>query len=170
MNDKKRRTYLNGELILGSFLILVFLGIAITAPIIAPPEGDFPEIPYIIPRDGYKNIPLPPNPDHPLGTLADQYDVFYGLIWGTRRAFFVGISITLGRTLVGVILGLISGYYKGILRNMIMRVTDAFMSMPTIAAAALMFALFGEASISALRCPTTNLILLLPICLSTHTQ
>jgi len=72
------------------------------------------------------------------------------LIWGTRRAFLVGVSITLGRTLVGVFLGLISGYYKGIIGNLIMRVTDAFMSMPSIAAAALIFALFGEADIPAL--------------------
>ena len=144
MYDKERRKFRNGELTFGFFLILIFLGIAIAAPIIAPPAGDFPEIPFVIPRDGYKDIPLPPNPDHPLGTLPEQYDVFYGLIWGTRMAFLVGLSITLGRTLIGVILGLISGYYKGILGDLIMRVTDAFMSMPTIAAAALMFALFAE--------------------------
>ena len=144
MYDKERRKFRNGELTFGFFLILIFLGIAIAAPIIAPPADDFPEIPFVIPRDGYKDIPLPPNPDHPLGTLPEQYDVFYGLIWGTRMAFLVGLSITLGRTLIGVILGLISGYYKGILGDLIMRVTDAFMSMPTIAAAALMFALFAE--------------------------
>jgi len=114
------------------------------APVLAHPTGDFPELPYIIPRDGFKDMPLPPNADHPLGTLPDQYDIYYGLIWDTRRAFVVGISITLGRALIGIILGLISGYYKGILSGLILRVTDAFMSMPSIAAAALMFALFGE--------------------------
>ena len=144
MDSKQNGKFQIGELIFGSILILAFLVIAILAPIIAPPEGDFPELPYIIPRDGYKNLPLPPNPDHPLGTLPDQYDIFYGLIWGTRRAFLVGISITLGRTLIGLVFGLISGYYKGIFSNLIMRVTDAFMSIPTIAAAALMFAYFGE--------------------------
>jgi peptide/nickel transport system permease protein len=150
MNKKKNRKFQNGELIFGFILILIFLGIALAAPIIAPPAGDFPDIPYIIPRDGYKDIPQPPNPDHPLGTLPEQYDVFYGLIWGTRRAFLEGVSIALGRTIIGVLLGLISGYYKGMISNLIMRVTDAFMSMPSIAAAALMFALFGEAVIPAL--------------------
>ena len=117
------------------------------APVLSPPRGDFPELTYIIPRDGYKDFPLPPNPDHPLGTLPDQYDIYYGIIWGTRRAFIIGIAITFGRTFIGVILGLISGYYKGFLSGLILRVTDAFMSMPTIAAAALMFALFGELAI-----------------------
>jgi peptide/nickel transport system permease protein len=147
MNKRQRINFINGELLFGSFLILVFLAIAILAPVIAPPDGDFPEIPFFIPRDGYRGTPQPPNPDHILGTLPDQYDVFYGLIWGTRRAFLVGIWITLGRTLIGVLLGLISGYYKGITGNFIMRIADAFMSMPSIAAAALMFALFGEVEI-----------------------
>ena len=144
MNTKRRIKFQNFELIFGLLMILGFLGIAIMAPALAPPTGDFPELTYIIPRDGFKDSPLPPNPDHPLGTLPDQYDIYYGIIWGTRRAFVLGISITLGRAFIGVILGLISGYYKGILSSLIMRVTDAFMSMPTIAAAALMFALFGE--------------------------
>ncbi len=144
MNDKRRIRLQNFELIFGLLMILGFLGVAIMAPVLSPPRGDFPEFTYIIPRDGFKDYPLPPNPDHPLGTLPDQYDIYYGLVWGTRRAFIVGISITLGRALIGVILGLISGYYKGFLSNLILRITDAFMSMPSIAAAALMFALFGE--------------------------
>ena len=147
MKNKRRFKFQNLELIFGLLVILGFLAVAIMAPVLAPPTGDFPELPYIIPRDGYKDFPLPPNPDHPLGTLPDQYDIYYGLIWGTRRAFIVGISITFGRALVGVILGLISGYYKGFISGLIMRVTDAFMSMPSIAAAALMFALFGELAI-----------------------
>lgn len=144
MNNKRRIRLQNIELIIGLALILGFLGIALAAPVLAPPTGDFPELTYIIPRDGYKDYPLPPNSDHPLGTLPDQYDIYYGLVWGTRRAFIVGISITLGRAIIGVILGLISGYYKGIFSSLILRITDAFMSMPSIVAAALMFALFGE--------------------------
>jgi peptide/nickel transport system permease protein len=147
MNNKRKVKLQNFELVFGLFMILGFLGIAIMAPVLSPPRGDFPELTYIMPRDGFKDYPLPPNPDHPFGTLPDQYDIYYGLVWGTRRAFIIGISITLGRALIGIILGLISGYYKGLLSNLIMRFTDAFMSMPTIAAAALMFALFGELAI-----------------------
>lgn len=149
MESNHKIKFQNGELILGSLLILGFLGIAIAAPIIAPPAGDYPEIPYFIPRDGFKVMPLPPNSEHVLGTLPDQYDVFYGLIWGTRRAFIMGIIITLGRTLVGVILGLISGYYKGIIGTFVMHLTDAFMSMPFLGAAALLFAFFGEYGMTA---------------------
>ena len=147
MNNKRRVKLQKFELVIGLLMILGFLGVAIMAPVLSPPRGDFPELTYIIPRDGYKDFPLPPNPDHPLGTLPDQYDIYYGIIWGTRRAFIIGIAITFGRTFIGVILGLISGYYKGFLSGLILRVTDAFMSMPSIAAAALMFALFGELAV-----------------------
>ena len=70
----------NVELIIGLLIILGFLVVAVIAPVLAPPTGDYPELPYIIPRDGYKDSPLPPNPDHPLGTLPDQYDIYYGII------------------------------------------------------------------------------------------
>jgi peptide/nickel transport system permease protein len=132
----------NFELIFGILVIIVFAVVAIAAPLIAPPEEGVS--PYYLPRDGYKGIPLPPNDNHPLGTLPRQYDVFYGIIWGTRMAFLVGLTITLGRTLIGGLLGLTSGFFGGWLDAVIMRVTDAFMSVPAVAAAAILYALFGE--------------------------
>lgn len=142
MKNKFRHIISNFELVSGILIILAFAVVAIAAPRIAPPtEG---ESPYYIPRDGYKGIPLPPNEVHLLGTLPRQYDVLYGLIWGTRMAFLVGLSITLGRTLIGGLLGLTSGYFGGFLDAVIMRVTDTFMAIPAVAAAAILYALFGE--------------------------
>jgi peptide/nickel transport system permease protein len=132
----------NFELIFGILVILAFAVVALTAPLIAPPEEG--ESPYYLPRDGYKGIPLPPNENHPLGTLPRQFDVFYGIIWGTRMAFLVGLTITLGRTLIGGVLGLTSGFFGGWLDAVIMRITDAFMSVPAVAAAAILYALFGQ--------------------------
>jgi len=78
-----------------------------------------------------------------LGTTERQYDVLYGLVWGTRVAFTIGLSATLGRMLIGVLLGLISGYYGGLLDATIMRVTDAFMAFPIVPATLLMLTFFG---------------------------
>ena len=142
MKIKPKQFLTNFELILGIFIVLAFATTAIAAPWIAPPEEG--KSPYYLPRDGYKSQPLPPNENHPLGTLPSQYDIFYGLIWGTRMAFLVGITITLGRTLIGSLLGLVSGYFGGLLDAFIMRITDAFMSISAVAAAAILYALFGE--------------------------
>ncbi|MGB7876583.1 MAG: ABC transporter permease [Anaerolineales bacterium] len=141
MKNKLKRFFSNAELLFGILIILAFAVVAIAAPRIAPPEE---ENPYYLPRDGYRGIPEPPDEDHLLGTLPRQYDVFYGIIWGTRMAFLVGLSITLGRTLIGGLLGLLSGYFGGLLDGFIMRITDAFMSIPAVAAGAIMYALFGE--------------------------
>ena len=122
-------------LLLGISIVLGYALIAAVAPIVAPPQG---EDPYVIPRDGYAISPRPPAPGHPLGTMEDQYDVLYGLIWGTRVAFRMGILITLGCVLVGIPIGVVSGYYGGWIDALLMRITDAFLSFPTIAAVLLM--------------------------------
>ena len=69
----------------GFTVIFIFIIIAIFAPLIAPtPKGQFNA--YMIPRAGYTTIPRPPNAAHPFGTTEGQYDIFYGVIWGTRTA------------------------------------------------------------------------------------
>jgi peptide/nickel transport system permease protein len=128
-------------LVLGILIVLAFGIVAIAAPVIAPPEG---ENPYIMPKDGYHHEPRPPSPDHPLGRMQDQYDVFHGLVWGTRVAFKIGLTVTLGRALIGVVLGLVSGYYGRLLDAVIMRVTDAFLAFPIVPAAMLMVVFFAS--------------------------
>lgn len=125
-----KRIITNPGLILGILIILAFSFIAIAAPFIAPPEGDNP---YDLPKDGYAGDPEPPSLKHPFGMLQDRYDVFHGIIWGTRVAFRVGLIITLGRVLIGLPLGVIAGYYGGKLDAFIMRITDAFLSFPVVA-------------------------------------
>lgn len=133
------------QLWIGSLIILAFAVVALGAPLIAPPAE---ENPFLIPRDGFKPLPQSPGPGHPLGTMADQYDVFYGLVWGTQVAFRVGLSIVLGRLLLGILLGLLSGYYGGWLDRIVMRITDAFMAFPVLVAAVVIMALFGQSRFS----------------------
>ena len=76
----------------GLVIIVIFVIIAIFAPLIAPtPEGH--RDPYMIPRDGYSTIPQPPSEEHIFGTTQGQYDIFYGVIWGTRSAFRVALVV-----------------------------------------------------------------------------
>lgn len=126
-----RIIFANLALSLGILIVLAFALVAVAAPWLAPPEDE----PFQIPRDGIGVTPLPPRPGHPLGTLAHQYDVFYGIVWGTRVAFVVGVLVTVGRALVGILVGLLSGYYGGWLDRVLMRLTDAFMAFPILAVA-----------------------------------
>jgi len=146
--------------IAGFVLIGIFILIAIAAPIIAPPVN--PKDPYKIPRDGFKSEPQPMGspwkskpPEvpfwyeslmgtdkwvHILGTSQGQYDVFYGIIWGTRTAFRTGLIVTIATFLIGIIIGSISAYYGGVVDNVIMRVVDVFLTLPFILAALILAA------------------------------
>jgi peptide/nickel transport system permease protein len=114
--------------IAGMVIISVFVTIAIIAPILAPPPD--PSRPYMIPRDGFSSEPRPPSPQHIFGTAEGQYDIYYGVIWGTRTAFVIGIVVVGASLLIGIILGSLSGYYGGLVDNIIMRVTDVIFAFP----------------------------------------
>jgi peptide/nickel transport system permease protein len=134
---KRKFKAVNIDIIMGSLILLIFFGIALASPLIAPPVTDTP---YNIPRDGFSRTPEYPSEKHRLGTLPGQYDIFYGLVWGTRVAIFLGLIIVAGRLLFGSLIGLLAGYLGGTLDALIMRVTDAFMSFPMIAILAVMVA------------------------------
>ncbi len=117
--------------IIGLVLIITFAIIALFAPLIAPtPEGQFN--PYMIPRDGYASTPEPPSAEHIFGTTQGQYDIFYGVIWGTRTAFQIGLIVMSAVLVIGIALGSIAGYFGGIIDEIIMRVTDIFLAFPPL--------------------------------------
>ena len=126
-----RRLLRSRDLVLGGIIVLAFGLVALAAPLLALPH--YPDDPYEIRPGGFSLQPSPPGPGHPLGTLPRQYDIYYGLIWGTRVAFRNGLYVTLARTLIGVLIGLVAGFAGGFLDAALMRITDAFMAFPIVA-------------------------------------
>ena len=153
-----RRVLGTPELITGALMVMAFAIVAVAAPVIAPPsDGDEP---YLIPADGFDLAPKPPGDGHLLGTMERGRDIAYGLIWGARVAFQVGLTITLGRFVLGLLLGLASGYTGGVTDAIIMRATDAFLAFPVVAAVLVMVAFFGGGWVSILRGGADRVILL----------
>lgn len=116
--------------LIGLALILIFAIVAILAPQLAPPKRLYE--PYHIPRDGYAAAPQPPSAEHVFGTTEGQYDIYYGVIWGTRTAFRIGFMVVGATMLIGLLLGSLAGYYGGLVDEVIMRLVDIFMSIPTL--------------------------------------
>ena len=112
----------NPSAIIGFTLLLFFAGVAVLAPWIAPPK--YAHNPYLIPHKGFSPTPKPPGKNNIFGTTAGQYDIFYGAVWGTRTAFKIGLFVVCIATLVGVTLGAVSGYFGGIIDEVLMRFTD----------------------------------------------
>ena len=136
-----RRLLSHPSLVAGSLIVLIFLGVALAAPLLAPRQG---ELPFLIPRDGSVKVPQPPGPGHPLGTMEAQNDIFYGLVWGARFAFRLSLLITAGRALLGILVGLFSGYYGRGVDAVLMRLTDSFLSFPVMVAVMVTVTLFGH--------------------------
>jgi len=128
--------------LMGIIIIVVFAIIAIFAPLIAPtPEGH--RNPYMIPHEGYSVTPRPPSEEHIFGTTQGQYDIFYGCIWGTRSAFHIGLVVIGVVLLTGIVLGSLSGYFGGLLDEVIMRITDIFLAFPALILAMAIVAALG---------------------------
>lgn len=111
----------------GLSIVVFFAVIALLAPVLAPPN--VPD-PYLIPRFGYSMEPQAPSADHPFGLSEGQYDIYYGCIWGTISAFRVGFMVVLGSLAIAFAVGCISGYYGGILDELLMRFTDIIWAFP----------------------------------------
>jgi len=128
--------------LVGFLLLFTFIVIAVFAPWIAPPK--YPHEPYRIPRDGYWAEPKPPSANHLLGTAEGQYDIFYGVIWGTRTAFKVGIVITLSACAIGMVIGSVAAYHGGFIDEILMRITDIFYTLPFLVAAMVLTVVLGR--------------------------
>jgi peptide/nickel transport system permease protein len=114
----------------GLSLIFIFFMIAVWAPLIAPPPK--PREPFRIPHEGYSVVPKPPEPGHPFGTTTKQYDIFYGVIWGTRTAFRIGFMVVGSILVIGIAVGSMAGYFGGFVDEVVMRVVDIFMALPLL--------------------------------------
>jgi peptide/nickel transport system permease protein len=139
----------------GMVLLGVFVFVAVAAPILAPPIHA--DDPYQIPRDGYGQVPQVPGMEwrsrqpplpfwwkaitgkddwvHLMGTASGQWDIYYGVVWGTRTAFRVGLVITSVGALIGVIVGSLSAYYGGVVDMVLMRIVEIFIAFPFLPAA-----------------------------------
>jgi peptide/nickel transport system permease protein len=112
----------------GIVIVLSFVVIALAAPLIAPPNQPDP---YRMPKT-FSRLPLPPSREHPFGTTGPVTygDVFYGVIWGTRYSLMLAFSITIICFTVGILVGLVAGYYGGLIDDILMRIVDLFYSLP----------------------------------------
>lgn len=136
------RIFRNPSAIIGFSLLLFFAVVAAFAPYIAPPK--YAHDPYIMPHKGYSPTPKPPSKSNILGTTTGQYDIFYGAVWGTRIAFKIGFFVVGIAGIVGIALGVISGYFGGILDEIIMRLVDIVFAIPLLVLTMAIIVAFGR--------------------------
>ncbi len=86
----------------------------------------------------------PPSSRHWFGTDELGRDIFTRILYGGRVSLLVGLVSTLLTIFLGVLVGALSGYYGGGLDNVLMRITDTFLTFPTIFVLVILSSLLRE--------------------------
>ncbi len=131
--DAFRRLLKNKMAVLGGIIVIVLLILAIFAPYIAPyhyAEGSL--------KDNYAK----PGDKYLLGADFMGRDVLSRIIYGTRISLSVGIVGAVTAFIIGVLYGVVSGYYGGKVDNVMMRFVDIMYGFPTLLLIILMMVLF----------------------------
>jgi len=124
----------NKAALFGSILILIYLITALLAPVIFPGSPSAPNLMKSLER---------PSLEHPLGTDELGRSILGRIIYGSRVSLLIAIGVVCVGLLVGVPLGLISGYYGGKVDFGIQRVTDTLLAFPGFLLALALVAVLG---------------------------
>ncbi len=139
--------------IIGVVLIAVFVFIAVFGPLLAPLPYDAPltfcsDESYLAPPCSFINgsfhcvtVSIDESCAEMLGVRPGNYTLFLGaddygrdllsrIMYGARTSFMVAVLVMAIGPLIGIALGLIAGYYGGVVDEVIMRITDIFLAFP----------------------------------------
>ncbi|MET1128593.1 MAG: ABC transporter permease [Thermoproteota archaeon] len=103
---------------LGILLFYVFM--AVSAPWLAPYD----------PKEKVGEPFEPPSFEHPLGTDEMGRDILSQVIYGTRVSLLVGVLASMLAAAIGSSVGIVSGYFGGVVDDLLMRITDLFLVIP----------------------------------------
>ena len=121
-----RRFRRNKSALIGSAIVVFFIAVALLAPYIAP----YPARSYLSLYEG--DAGTPPSFKHPFGVEDSGIDVFSETIHGTKNDLYVGLAATLITTLIGVAVGAVAGYFKGVVSDVLLGLTQVFFVIPVL--------------------------------------
>ena len=121
----------------GSILLVLIIVVSIFGPMIFP--FDSKDI-----AESAATILQAPSATHWLGTDELGRDVFRATLSGARVSLLVGFLATAISIILGSSIGLIAGYYQGVIGNLLMRVTDFFLVLPMLPLVIILAVMFGQ--------------------------
>lgn len=110
----------------GLVILIVFVVVAIFAPIIAP----YDPLETVEGEGGLWLSNEKPSSEFPLGTTNLGRDIFSQLVYGARPALMVGFSAAVAVSVIGTVVGLLAGYFGGWVDAVLMRLADIAFGIP----------------------------------------
>jgi len=135
-----RRARRRPPALVGMLVVLAFAGIALAAPWIAISDPV---------RTDWSQIRKAPSWAHPFGTDDLGRDTYSRVVWGTRISMQAGVLSIMLAMAIGVPAGFVAGYYRGAFDQLIMRVTDAWLSFPFLILAIGLVTILGPSLMNA---------------------
>ncbi|PIE10149.1 MAG: dipeptide ABC transporter permease DppC [Rhodobacterales bacterium] len=137
----------NRGAVIGLFVFLAFLFVAIFAPLLAP----------YAPQEQFRDHLLQPpfwqeggSAEFLLGTDPLGRDMLTRLIYGARFSFFIGVVVVAVASFFGILIGVIAGFAPTWLDTLIMRLMDIILSFPSLLLALVLVAILGPSLINAM--------------------
>lgn len=127
--------------LIGGILVIVFLVMAIAAPLIAP--YGHAELGAGSRLDG-------PSGSNIFGTDNLGRDVFSRVVYGARVSMTIGFLAIIASTIIATTIGVLSGYFGGVIDMLAQRLVDAFMAFPALVFLIAVAGMFSEAQIPGL--------------------
>lgn len=124
----------NKASVIGLIIILVLVLTAVLADYISPYDTD---------KVALKEKLKPPSWQHPMGTDQLGRDVLSRIIYGTRTTFELSLLVVLFTSTFGVSIGIVAGYYRGIVDEILMRLIDVLLAFPSIILALVIIGAIG---------------------------
>lgn len=140
------RALRSGGLLAGLALVVVMIVAAIAAPWISPYDPNDQDVLLVL---------VGPDTAHLFGTDAFGRDVLSRVLWGARISLYVGFVSTLAGVIIGTAIGVVAGYYGGIVDRLVVAATDVLLSFPQLIMGLLLVAVLGAS--------LTNLIIAIAV-------
>ena len=137
----------NHGAVAGLVVVIVVLSMAAFAPLLAPYAPDLTN------NDAFLRPPFwqeGGSSAHLLGTDAIGRDILSRLIYGARLSLLIGMAVVALSIVVGVVLGLIAGFARGITEIAIVRLMDIILTLPSLLLAIVIVAILGPGMMNAM--------------------
>lgn len=126
----------NRAAVLGLMIFIIVVAIAVLAGIITPGDP--------LRRAGNPLVWPFTNMATPLGTDQLGRDIMAGIFHGARISLLIGVVATLISIFIGVLIGAVAGFYGGWVDDVLMRITEAFQTVPSFVLLLALVAIFGS--------------------------